>query len=237
MKILAIDTSSSVSAVAVADGERVLAEDDSASDERHGSVLLPRITAQLVAAGVEPAALELIAVGLGPGSFTGLRVGVATAKGLALALRIPIRGVSSLEAIACGALLHTKLAAVLLDGGRGDLYVAAYRGGGLGRTTVALAPVRAAASEALSRVAELARAQGPLALCGSGARLHATALASELPPGSVLLDAACDLPQARNVALAGLARFASEGPSDLASLEPAYLRDSDAKLPDEPLAL
>jgi len=236
VKVLALDTSSPTTAVAIVDGQRVLAEDDSASEERHGAVLLPRIEAQLHAAGLPLQALELIAVGLGPGSFTGLRVGVATAKGLALATSLPVRGVSTLEALALPLLEHAERALVVLDAGRDELYAAAYARAGA-RPALLLPPLRAPLPDLLGHLSELTRVHGAISVCGDGARLHAHALADRLGTTCAPADRGCDRPRGRYVARAAIAAFVAEGASDLATLEPTYLRDSDAKLPDEPLAI
>ena len=96
VRVLAFDTSTDLTTVALCDGDRVLAEDDSRSDARHAELLLPRIQSVLAAAGASLASIELIGVGAGPGSFTGVRVGLATAKGLGLALKKPVAPVVSL---------------------------------------------------------------------------------------------------------------------------------------------
>ena len=244
MRVLALDTSTPICAVAVLDGERVLAEDDRASEARHGEVLLPRVRAVLAAAGVAPDALELVAVGIGPGSFTGLRTGLASAKGLSLALSLPLRAVCSLRALAAGlsgdAVPADALRIATLDAFAGDDPLA----------VPLLAPLRATPEEAEARLHELAesaRSRGvAVRLCGSGARRHPGLLGALGPlaaPGAVpssstaLAEPAFDTPRGRHVARLGLAHFAAEGPSDLATLVPSYLRDSDAKLPTRPLSV
>jgi tRNA threonylcarbamoyladenosine biosynthesis protein TsaB len=236
MKILALDTSSVLTAVAVADGERVLAEDGSPSGDRHGEVLLPRIQAQLSAAGLSLSQIELIGVGLGPGSFTGLRVGVATAKGLALATGIPICGVSSLEVLARGVLDAADRAAVVLDAGRGELCAAVYARAG-DHPELVLPLLRATPEVVAERVVEALHGAGSAVLCGSGVRSQSLSFARLLGPRAQVADATRDTPRALHVAAAARARFASQGAADRAALEPIYLRESDAKLPDEPLAL
>jgi tRNA threonylcarbamoyladenosine biosynthesis protein TsaB len=250
MKILAFDTSSDPTAVAVADDDRVLAQDDSPQGDRHGEVLLPRIEAQLRAAGVALSEIDLIGVGLGPGSFTGLRVGVATAKGLALATAIPICGVSSLEVLARGVLDAAELAAVVLDAGRGELYAAVYARAGE-HLQLVLAPARATPEATAERVFTALRGRERAQLCGSGVRSYAQvfsgiapalrggamSVAGALGAGVALADPSRDTPRGRHVAQAARALFAARGASDRAALEPIYLRDSDAKLPDEPLAV
>ncbi len=102
--ILAIDTATSVAYVALAAPTgTLLALASWTAGHRHGEELLPRIDALLSARGVRAADLRGIVVGLGPGAFTGLRVGIATAKGLAAGLAIPVAGVSSAAAIAAAA--------------------------------------------------------------------------------------------------------------------------------------
>ncbi len=247
MRVLALDTSTPICAVAVLDGERVLAEDDRASEARHGEVLLPRVRAVLAAAGVAPDALELVAVGIGPGSFTGLRTGLASAKGLALALALPLRAVCSLRALAAGlsgdAVPADALRIATLDAGKGELFLAAFAGDDPLAAPVLL-PLRATPEEAEARLHELAesaRSRGvTVRLCGSGARRYPGLLGALGPLGSsraALAEPAFDTPRGRHVARLGLAHFAAEGPSDLATLVPSYLRDSDAKLPNRPLSV
>lgn len=103
MTILAIDTSASLCAAGVFDGERELGREVIDIGKGHAEHLMAVIDAALSAAGRTYADLTRIVVAVGPGSFTGIRVGVATARGLALALKIPVVGVSNLEAVAAEA--------------------------------------------------------------------------------------------------------------------------------------
>jgi tRNA threonylcarbamoyladenosine biosynthesis protein TsaB len=244
MRVLALDTSTPTCAVAALDGARVLAEDDRASEQRHGTLLLPRIRDVLAAAGLPPSALTLIAVGIGPGSFTGLRTGLATAKGLALALSIPLRAVCSLRALAAGLpeLLDgaTSLRVATIDAGKGELFLAAFAGDRVTPEPALLAPQRALPAQAVEALRTLAASPlgrgRTLHVCGAGVRRHPELLAA-LGPAAVLAEAAFDAPSGRNVGRLGLAAFAAEGPSELSALVPSYLRDSDAKLPARPLTV
>lgn len=250
MRVLALDTSTPICAVAVLDGERVLAEDDRASEARHGEVLLPRVRAVLAAAGLAPDALELLAVGIGPGSFTGLRTGLASAKGLAIALALPLRAVCSLRVLAAGlsgdAVPADALRIATLDAGKGELFLAAFAGDDPLAAPV-LEPLRATPEQAEAQLAELAQSAAKrgvaVRICGGGARRYPGVLAplgalfALAPSSAVLAEPAFDSPRGRHVARLGLAHFAAEGPSDLASLVPSYLRDSDAKLPNRPLSV
>ncbi len=135
---LCLDTSTPTARVAILDGDPQSAEvvrfAAEATAERHAGHLLPLCAEALRAVGVAPAALAGIACGGGPGSFTGLRVGLSTAKGLALPTGVPLHVVSSLEALALDILgmppnrtAPSPITAVpCLDAGKGEIYVAAY---------------------------------------------------------------------------------------------------------------
>ncbi len=101
-RLLALDTSTSSLAVAVMENGKLLAEKNIHAERNHSAYLVSAIGDVLTAAGVAKAELDGIAVGVGPGSYTGARIAVTTAKTLAWALRLPVFGVSSLEAIALG---------------------------------------------------------------------------------------------------------------------------------------
>lgn len=236
MHVLAFDTSSAVTAVAVTDGDRVLAQDDRPGEQRHAELLLPRVEAALASAGLELRAIELIAVGIGPGSFTGLRVGLATAKGLALATRLPLCGVSSLRVLARAIETRARVAVCALDAGKGELFGAAYRCAG-GELEALIAPLRAEPAAFARVLVERGLPAADLLWCGAGARRYSEALAGALGASVTLAEPGHDVPSGAFVAAEGLALFRREGPSDLSALEPVYLRGSDAKLPDEPLAL
>lgn len=129
MLILGLDTATSVTTVALAeiDGGRcsVLVERGHVDPRRHGEVLPVQIDAVLADAGVEPGELGLVAVGTGPGAFTGLRVGLATAGAMGLALGIPVHGVCTLDTLAW-ATGRTAPFAVATDARRRELFWALY---------------------------------------------------------------------------------------------------------------
>lgn len=100
MPVLALETATLVSGVALATESALLAEWKLETTKTHSELLLPHIEMLLQAAQVEKQQLQAVAVSLGPGSFTGLRIGLATAKALAYALGIPLIGVPTLEALA-----------------------------------------------------------------------------------------------------------------------------------------
>ena len=124
--LLAIDTSTHYASLALADGDALLAELNWRVGQRHGSELLERARWLVREQGAAMSDLTGIAVALGPGSFNGVRVAVATAKTLAFALGVPLYGVPTLDVIAWGARLATLPVWALLDAGRGEVYAARY---------------------------------------------------------------------------------------------------------------
>lgn len=218
MRILALDTSTELSSVAVlVDGE-LAAELSARTGARHGETLLANVEHALSLAGVDRRALDLVAVGLGPGSFTGTRVGVAAAKGLALGLAIPLVGVSSLEAIAYGAPRATERLGVVVDAHKGEIYGATF-GAGTDGLSLLVEPFHAAPEGARARL-------GEAVLVGSGLRRYPEAFA-----GAATLPRVFDAPRAAMIAALGMQRFEQRGPDDRDALTPLYVRGADATLP------
>ena len=125
--LLALDTATPAVTVALGDGPRVLAESTVVDARRHGELLAPGIERVLADAGVDRRALTGVAVGVGPGPFTGLRVGLMTARVLGAALGIPVHGVCTLDVVAAGAGLQGRFR-VATDARRREVYWAAYDG-------------------------------------------------------------------------------------------------------------
>jgi tRNA threonylcarbamoyladenosine biosynthesis protein TsaB len=210
MLILALDTAlETCSAALVADG-KVLAARAEPMARGHQERLAPLVEALAREAGVAPAEIDRIGVTRGPGSFTGLRVGLAFAKGLGFALGRPVLGVGTLEALAAGT---SGVAAAVIDARREQVYVQAFRDG-----APLSEPEAVAVDTAIERLAPLR----PALLVGPGAGL----LASAFPA------AALAAPTVDPVALAGLVAAAAETSRPA---EPLYLRAPDAKLPADKL--
>jgi tRNA threonylcarbamoyladenosine biosynthesis protein TsaB len=241
--VLALDTSAAV-AVALTDDAGVLLADRSDAQQRHHAELLtPMVAAVLAEAGMDRRELTAVVVGTGPAPFTGLRVGLVTARTLALALGIPVHGVPSLDAIALRAsrvLPGGTDVLVATDARRREVYWALYRLVEAGRIEVLSGPEVAAAAD----VEADPRSAGALVL-GRGGLLYADALtgrtqapiggpvvaayASEelaMPPVTPDLEAAGLLdPDPAELARLALARSAAGLVLDT---EPLYLRRPDA---------
>ncbi len=127
MFVLGIDTSAIVCSVALMEDELVIAKRTVSEGRTHSEVLLPKIKEVLLEANLEPEKIDLIAVSAGPGSFTGLRIGISAVKGIALPLSIPCAGISTLEGLAMNAKhLEGAFVCALMDARRGEFYNALF---------------------------------------------------------------------------------------------------------------
>ncbi|MBU4434911.1 MAG: tRNA (adenosine(37)-N6)-threonylcarbamoyltransferase complex dimerization subunit type 1 TsaB [Alphaproteobacteria bacterium] len=210
--IFALDTCLGASSVAILDGDRVLAarrEPMTRGHQERIGVLAREIAAE---AGVKFSELTRIGVTVGPGSFTGLRVGLAFAKGLAAALSIPCVGVNTLEALAAGVPGGGFIAAVL-DARMSQVYLQIFDGG-----VALMAPDALDLGSAAARLAELHGGQA-VTLVGSGAPLLA-----QIVPGATILTPVSADPVA-------VARLAAARPAPAHSPRPLYLRAPYATLP------
>ncbi len=222
MLILAIESSAkAASAVLCRDGE-ILAHSFQRSGLTHSATLLPMIDGMLRCAGIDKNDVDAVAVARGPGSFTGVRIGVSTAKGLCWGLGKPAIGVSTLEAMAWLALCVPEGTVICpaMDARRSQIYNALFRME-KGRP-VRLTPDRAIAAEDLA--AEAAEIKAPLWVLGDGAAVCAAALEARgvpytLAPELIRWQNAC------GVALAAL----DKTPADARELLPVYLRLSQAE--------
>jgi tRNA threonylcarbamoyladenosine biosynthesis protein TsaB len=210
MIILALDTALNACSVALVEDERVLASCSEPMVRGHQERLALMVQEVMAKADLPFAALDRIAVTVGPGSFTGLRVGLAFAKGLALALDRPCIGIGSLQALAASAGSEGLVCAVI-DARRDQLYLQVFIDG-----HPVMAPDALSAEMATARLGELWQG-GSVTLVGPGA-----AALSGLFAKTILMECAAADP----VAIARLARHAPP-----IAPKPLYLRAPDAKLP------
>lgn len=217
---LAIDTSGAVEALAVVQGDLVLADQRIRRPRRRGTALGVAIQQLLASCDRAPSDLAALTVGIGPGAFTGLRVGLATAHGLATALRIPLYGFDSTLGPACAVGRPGRPVAVVLDARRDEVYSAVYDLDGDGLPTV----VRATTLE--SPAALHGALPDDALLVGDGARLYANALTAGKPSRTVgVLQP--EGPSLAPLAADALRRLAAGESPPLATVQPVYLRDHD----------
>ncbi|MDG2306476.1 MAG: tRNA (adenosine(37)-N6)-threonylcarbamoyltransferase complex dimerization subunit type 1 TsaB [Candidatus Binatia bacterium] len=246
LRVVGIDTATRAGSVGLVEESHAappkrLAEVAHEEELRHAETLLPAIDQCLEQAGCALGDVHGFAVSIGPGSFTGLRVGLATAKGLALATGAWLVGVSTLEAYA-----HTEacrmgrdgsgaLICVCLDARKGEVYSALFRAAGPTTAERVLA-------DAVEKPASAAARMGGPLMAGAGAcpTLRVVGDGGERYPDEILaalgrraaIEAVPQSPEGRGFAVAelGLRYFRADGPADTAYLAPTYLRASEAEL-------
>jgi len=223
MRILALETSTLTGGVALLDGDCLVAEYTLSVRATHSERLMAAVDRLLNDSGWAVETLEGVAVSIGPGSFTGLRIGVSTAKGLGLALGIPLVGVPTLDALAA-LLPHARdPVCPILDAKKGELYTSLFHWEG-GRM------VRDWEYLALTPRDLCARLSGPVIFVGDGVVAFEKTLAEGLGPLARFAPPARRLPSAACVAQLGHSRLLSGEVVEPASLTPLYIRPSEAEL-------
>lgn len=225
MSILAIDTSSQVSSVAVASKERLQAELTMQGRLTHSETLMPHIEQVLSMADLSKEELEGIAVSIGPGSFTGLRIGLAAAKVMAYALRIPLVGVSSLQALACHYPVPGVRLAALVDAQKGNAYRESYFWESDQLKVIDPLGV-VSMKEFLESCSNL---EGETILLGDMTVKRMLA-AWDLPRHVRIAPPHLRMPRAACVAMLGLQKLAAGDEANPMSLEPVYVRRSEAEV-------
>lgn len=220
MRVLGIETSTSRSSVAVVDGERTLASAALGVPRRHGEFLAPAVRFCLEQAGLDLDRIGGIAVGTGPGLYTGLRVGIATAQTLAAARELPTIGVSGLDVLAFRARHTRRLICAAIDARRGEVFWALYRPSPGGVQLVG--ELRLTTAEALA--AELEGLGEPCLVVGDAGLTCRDTLAR------VASVAAATWPDAADLAELAHPRFVREETVRPDQLRPLYLRHPDAAI-------
>jgi len=247
MTLLGFDTATHATAVGLrlGNGRTLQARDDPDPGAHlgHATRLLAMAAELLTEAGLRWGALDRIAVGVGPGRFTGLRVGIATARGLAQALSVELAGVSSLDALAAGALSaagEPACALAVIDARRGEVFVGAYElerpSAEVGATARALLEARLLRPQelagAVESMASRAAAPGRCLAVGDGAVRYRDELeraGAHVPPDDQPLH------MISGAAVCRLGSLAAP-PLSLEEVAPLYMREADADRAREPLA-
>jgi tRNA threonylcarbamoyladenosine biosynthesis protein TsaB len=224
MLLLGIETSTSRSSVALVDQDRVVASASLGMPRRHGEFVAPAISFCLAQAGVDATRVTGVVVGLGPGLFTGLRVGIATAQAFAAARKLPVVGLSGLDVLAFRVRYTRRLICATIDARRGELFWALYRSspGGVQR----IGDLQVGKIDQLT--AELEATGEEVLVVGDGTLPHRTEL-GRLDDAEV---AGPDLawPDAADLAELAAPRFVREETQQPTELQPIYLRQADAKI-------
>lgn len=221
MLTLAADTSTSINSVALCDGERLLCESTADAGRRHAERLLSTVDWVLGESGATLDDVKLLAVSVGPGSFTGLRIGVSTLKGLALSKRLPLIGVPTLDAMTHLAPGMDGTVCVLLDARMHEVYAAVYeiRDGSRERRT----PDMVARVETV-----LDRCPANTLFIGDGAEAYRDRIQEKIPTAR-FLPSASNVPRASAVALEAYRLDQDGAAGNAGDVNPVYLRQSQAE--------
>jgi tRNA threonylcarbamoyladenosine biosynthesis protein TsaB len=220
MNLLAIETSTEACSVALVHGDQLIARSEVAP-RRHAELVLPMADGLLAEAGLGRHALDAIAVGRGPGAFTGVRLAISLAQGMALALDRPVVTVSSLAALALEAPEGAGAILAVIDARMGEIYAASYRRGDDGGL-VALDDERVCAPETLA----LPAAEG-WHVVGTGWATYADVLRGRLS-GPVVSERGHAYPQAEHVAELAVREWRAGHALAPELALPVYLRDKVA---------
>lgn len=226
--VLALDASHMMGSVAVTRGGDLLHEIIFDASDTHSATLMPAVDKCLASTGLKIKDIDLFVTVIGPGSFTGLRIGLATVKGFAAVARRPVAAVGSLELIAADTTFDGAFVVPLIDARRGEVYTAMYDISG-DRPAEILTPFASAPDSLAARIMATG-IDGGIFVCGSGLNSYRSELEESFPAGTLFGAPDQSLPPASIAAALALERDAVPYES-LSALEPLYIRPPDAKLP------
>jgi tRNA threonylcarbamoyladenosine biosynthesis protein TsaB len=223
MRILAVDTATTGCSVALTDGERLLAEINLASTQTHSRHLVGMIRDACRLAELAVGGVDAYAVVKGPGSFTGLRIGVSTVKGLSEAAGRPIIGISALQTLAEQAAASTPLVCPLIDARRGEVYFSTYR--------VIDAVLAERHPEDVRRPDQvLHKIDAPCTFVGNGAVLYRSIIRDNLGDRAYFSHSSAHFIRASTVARLAWKRLGIGDSDERTHFIPAYVRKSDAQI-------
>jgi tRNA threonylcarbamoyladenosine biosynthesis protein TsaB len=225
MNILAIDTSNLVLAISVITEDVVLGEFATNLKKNHSVRLMPMISQLLDEIGMEPSELSAVVAARGPGSYTGVRIGVSTAKSMAWSLGIPLIGVSSLEVLAYNGAYFAGLIVPLFDARRGQIFTGAYKW--IDGTVQCVSADRIVLFADM--LSELKETEEKVLFLGDDLSIHREAAVEVLGDQAVFAPASYQLPRAAHLAQAGLQAYREGRVEDTQAFTPSYLQMAEAE--------
>ncbi len=224
MRILAFETSAKAASVAILENDSLLGESYQNTGLTHSQTILSMAESLLQSCGLTPKDIDAVAVAAGPGSFTGVRIGVAAAKGFAWGLELPLYGVSTLEAMALSLGLSDGIICASMDARRNQVYNALFRVEA-GKVTTIQEDCAIALQDLKEELAEF---QENIFMLGDGALLCYNTIGKE-NPNCYLVPEHRRHQRASGVALAALNQIHNGVSADAAAMHPNYLRLSQAE--------
>lgn len=225
MRVLALDTSSMVASVAVVDEEKLIGEITLNYKKQHSTILLPLIDRLLTSLDMDIKDVDGIACASGPGSFTGLRIGAATAKGLCHGAGKPLIGVPTLDALAFNAACCSGIICPIIDALRDNVYTSLYRWekGGLYKFEDYMAV------HIDELIGKLKGYGGPVVFLGDGIFVQREKLERELGENAVFMPPHSNMARASSIAVLAMKRLKEKKTDDYLTFAPFYLRKSQAE--------
>lgn len=225
MKILAVDTSANVATVAVTDHNRLLGEYYINHGKTHSQKLMPLIQGILNSLELNCSDIDLFSASIGPGSFTGLRIGVTTIKALAFSVQKPVIGVSTLDALAYNINTKDGVVCPIMDARNNQVFTAIYKGVGNSQTRIT-EYMGIHIDELIDKVKQM---NTVAIFTGDGVELHRELLTNELGQRSEFPNNNLLLQRASSVAQLAFNKFNEGVREDWATLVPFYLRKPQAE--------
>jgi len=222
MKILAVDTSARSCGVAIAEKDILIAELINESGETHSKHLMNMIERMFEISRLKPFDMDGFSVTKGPGSFTGLRIGISSVKGLAAATGKPVAGISTLDALAAQVPETSYLICTMIDARKGEVYSSRYRYiGGLVK--------KESKEENLLPGKAIEDINEPCLFTGDGAHAYTKVIEDKLGGHAHFLPDVFNIIKASTVAFMGMKKFEDNDMEDAGMLVPFYIRRSDVK--------
>ncbi len=223
MKILAIDTSAASGSIALLEDELLIAELTTCIQKTHAERFLPSIKNLLDSAGIKIEDIDGFALTVGPGSFTGLRIGLSTIKGLAWSLNKPIAAVSTLEALAMNLPYSDKQICPLLDARKKEVYTGIYK-------VDDYWPISVTPDSAISPEALVKKIKEPTIFLGDGVKVYGNLIKDALEDMAVIAPSHLWPIKASSIGLLAWERFKSNNIDSPENIRLNYLRSSEAEI-------
>lgn len=226
MLCLSLETSTKACSVALVEDDTTLGEITINSDITHSQKLLPAVDMLLKSLGKSLEDIKLIGVAVGPGSFTGLRIGIATAKGLAYGKKIPVVGVSTLKALALLGNSKNQTIVPILNARRNQVYTAIYRHEESERIHTIYPDNVIKLDELIAKVEQV---EGELLFIGDGVPVFKDKIEELIGKRAQFMPQFSYMPRAISVAVLAIKEYKQYGQGDIYKVKPEYLRLSEAE--------
>jgi len=224
MLLLGIDTSTFFGSIALTESDKVIAEHSINLKKTHSERLLPGIQYLLQETGFTLEQITTLAVTTGPGSFTGLRIGLSTAKAMAMATGKPLVGISTLDVLAAGVFSFQGLICAVLDARRGELYTALYRNDKDGHIIRVSEYLNLQPEQVLEMIHE------PVLFVGNGLSVYGDQLRQNCSHEVTIAPMEFNYPHASTLCRLAATQMFEKNISSAGDLKALYIRPSDAEL-------